>query len=490
MTHAPIRDDVDPPGRRVLESADADEAAPARERRFSLQGVVAVLVLAECALLVLLGFVPLIFPFVSDAESARPVFDRIEVPGIALALVLFVGFQKIIGGYRTGSVMRGGWSIRRGFLGTFATFSLLMMLAAAAKVTGTYSRVWFFSWMSASLLLLPLLRFALVERARRAIAEGAYVYRALSVGIGCAPLRQSEITQLTLGLSRTIPPVRLLQVEDVAQLESLVRDETIDEVYVSVPWKMAPAASRQVRSLSHLSAHVYVLPSDENMSAQLLGAQLREGRLQLHIQDRPIDGWEHLQKRTFDTAVAALALVAFAPVMLAVALAIRLETPGPVIFRQKRRGFNGRTFEVFKFRSMFHDQADAGASRQTSRGDRRVTAVGRFIRRTSLDELPQILNVLRGDMSLVGPRPHALLTTAEGKDLEEAVSAYAARHRVLPGITGLAQVNGFRGELDTIAMLKSRVHYDVEYIENWSLLLDLEILLRTVSLIFFDRRAY
>jgi len=483
-------DDVASATNCVPGNTASDAASPERERRLSLHGVVATLVVGECALLVLLGFFPLIIPFFRAGEAVSPLFERIEAPIVVLGLILFVGIQKIIGGYRITTVTRGGWSIRRGLLGTFASFFILMLLGAAGKVTGTYSRLWFFSWMSASLFLVPLLRFALVEHTRRAFARGAYVYRAVSVGIGCEPLRQSDVTRLTHGLTRTLPPLRLARIEDVPQLESLVRDSKIDEVYVSVPWEATPTAFRHVRSLSHLAAHIYVLPSEADLSAQLLGAQLRGGRLQLHVQDRPIDGWEHLQKRAFDTTIAAAALIAFSPIMLAAALAIKLESPGPVIFRQKRRGFNGRTFEVLKFRSMYHDQADSGASRQTNRNDRRVTRVGRFLRRTSLDELPQLFNVLRGDMSVVGPRPHALLTTAEGKHLEEAVSVYAARHRVLPGMTGLAQVNGLRGELDTIAKLKARVKHDIDYIDNWSLLLDVEVLLRTVSLLFYDRRAY
>ncbi len=178
------------------------------------------------------------------------------------------------------------------------------------------------------------------------------------------------------------------------------------------------------------------------------------------------------------------------PVLVLIALAIRIETRGPLFFRQVRQGFNGSNFDVLKFRSMYADQSDAFAERQTSKGDGRVTRVGRLIRRTSLDELPQLINVIRGEMSIVGPRPHALKTTAEGRTLEAAVQEYALRHRVKPGMTGWAQVNGLRGELDTIEKLRRRVQHDIEYIEKWSMGLDLKIILKTLFLVIGARGAY
>jgi exopolysaccharide biosynthesis polyprenyl glycosylphosphotransferase len=212
--------------------------------------------------------------------------------------------------------------------------------------------------------------------------------------------------------------------------------------------------------------------------------------LSLYAVERPIRGWDVWLKRKEDLAIAIAALTLFAPLMLVIAILIKLESPGPVFFRQKRAGFNGSVFEVFKFRSMFHHFADAGAERQTGRNDSRVTRVGRFIRRTSLDELPQLFNVLQGTMSIVGPRPHALQTQTEGQDLDKLVDYYASRHRVKPGITGLAQVKGLRGELDRIHKLQRRVDCDIYYIDNWSLWLDLKIVLKTILLVFYDKHAY
>lgn len=195
-------------------------------------------------------------------------------------------------------------------------------------------------------------------------------------------------------------------------------------------------------------------------------------------------------KRVFDLAGAALALVALAPVMALVALAIKLDSRGPVLFRQKRYGFNNELIEVLKFRSMYADQADAGARQLVSKGDARVTRVGRFIRKTSLDELPQLCNVLRGELSLVGPRPHALQAKAADALYHDVVDGYFARHKVKPGITGWAQVSGWRGETDTPEKIQKRVEHDLYYIDNWSVLFDLYILLRTPLALLSTNNAY
>jgi lipopolysaccharide/colanic/teichoic acid biosynthesis glycosyltransferase len=177
-------------------------------------------------------------------------------------------------------------------------------------------------------------------------------------------------------------------------------------------------------------------------------------------------------------------------VLLAIAAMIKIDSPGPVFFFQERRGFNNRRILVAKFRTMQHHSADPLAAQQTSRRDARITRVGRFLRRHSLDELPQLFNVLKGDMSLVGPRPHALGTTVEGHMLEDAVETYLARLRVKPGITGWAQVNGWRGELDVIEKAYRRVEHDLEYIRKWSLWMDMKILALTAWKLLRDENAY
>ena len=205
----------------------------------------------------------------------------------------------------------------------------------------------------------------------------------------------------------------------------------------------------------------------------------------------PIDGWGAVAKFVEDRVIAALLVVLVSPILAAAAAAIWLETGGPIIFRQPRRGWNNGIFSIYKFRTMRTDMADLEGATQATRHDPRVTRVGRVLRRTSIDELPQLLNVLKGDMSLVGPRPHALGTKAGGKPFEEAVANYMRRYRVKPGITGWAQVNGWRGETDTDQKLNGRVRFDIEYIENWSFWLDIYILVITpFSLLFRSRNAY
>jgi polysaccharide biosynthesis protein PslA len=205
---------------------------------------------------------------------------------------------------------------------------------------------------------------------------------------------------------------------------------------------------------------------------------------------RPISGWRGAVKRLTDIAIALLLLTVFSPVMLVAALAIRLASPGPVLFRQRRIGFANIGFDMLKFRTMHHRAPDRGCIRQTTRRDPRVTRVGAFLRHASLDELPQFFNVLRGEMSIVGPRPHAPGTCAGGKPYELVSPRYAARHRVLPGITGLAQVRGWRGETDTEEKLLRRLDADLEYIDNWSLWLDFAIMARTAVSIRAMRNAY
>ncbi len=191
-----------------------------------------------------------------------------------------------------------------------------------------------------------------------------------------------------------------------------------------------------------------------------------------------------------DKVIAAAALAILSPVMLLVALAVRLDSKGPILFKQNRFGFNNELIGVYKFRSMYHEMRDADASKLVTKGDPRVTRVGRFIRKTSLDELPQLFNVLKGELSLVGPRPHPTKAKAGDQLYNDVVDGYFARHKVKPGITGWAQVNGWRGETDTTEKLQRRVEHDLYYIENWSLALDLYILWRTPFALLKAENAY
>ncbi|MGD0109725.1 MAG: sugar transferase [Rhodopila sp.] len=233
------------------------------------------------------------------------------------------------------------------------------------------------------------------------------------------------------------------------------------------------------------------LPVDLRLaSGKSPAVDIAGGQRLVFLRDSPLSAIKASIKRAEDITIASLLAVILMPLMLAVAAAIILDSPGPVLFRQMRRGYNGHAFSLLKFRSMFAHLADQTAAQQTYRGDTRITRVGAFLRRHSFDELPQLFNVLCGDMSLVGPRPHAFGTRTEGRLVDEACDFYGARLRVKPGITGWAQVNGCRGVLDSVKKLERCVSLDIYYLEHWSLILDLRILLRTARYLVKDNDAY
>jgi Undecaprenyl-phosphate glucose phosphotransferase len=291
------------------------------------------------------------------------------------------------------------------------------------------------------------------------------------------------------------PPVRrsfmgLPALADLDVLEQMIRKDAVDTVLVALPWSAGEQMRTIIQRISMAPVDVYIYPGMNGLGLPLCRADHAFDLPLLMACTRPIGGWRAFIKRAEDIALALGLLAFISPAMVTIALAIKLTSKGPVFFRQRRLGYNNRVIEVLKFRSMYFHLSDADANQQVSRGDKRVTPVGAWLRRTSLDELPQLLNVLKGEMSLVGPRPHALATTAGGLALEEAVPVYPSRHRVKPGITGWAQINGYRGALDSVDKIVLRVNHDLYYIENWSLTLDLKILWRTARLVFADDNAF
>jgi Undecaprenyl-phosphate glucose phosphotransferase len=282
---------------------------------------------------------------------------------------------------------------------------------------------------------------------------------------------------------------KLGKVDDIVEFARRTR---VDLVLFALP------ISAETRILEMLKK-LWVLPVDIRLSAHTNKLRFRPRSYSylgevptLDVFEAPITDWDLVTKWLFDRVVGGLALLAALPVMALVALAVRLDSPGPVLFRQKRFGFNNERIDVYKFRSMYHHQADPTASKVVTKNDPRVTRVGRFIRKTSLDELPQLFNVVfSGNLSLVGPRPHAVQGKLQSRLFDEAVDGYFARHRVKPGITGWAQINGWRGEVDTDEKIQKRVEFDLYYIENWSVLLDLYILLKTpLALMTKNENAY
>ena len=259
----------------------------------------------------------------------------------------------------------------------------------------------------------------------------------------------------------------------------------IDQILVAVPWTHSDVIEQAIVELRKQALPVMLLPDLQSVEYISRPAQL--GPLPVFELKRAALGpSELLMKRALDVSIASAALIMLSPLLLLTAIAIKLDSRGPVLFRQRRHGFNNTEFRIFKFRSM-RVAEDGAQIKQAVRGDPRVTRVGSFLRKSSIDELPQLLNVIRGEMSLVGPRPHAI---AHNEAWIKMVENYAQRHNILPGITGLAQVNGFRGEADTPDKIDARVKLDLKYIASWSLALDVKILVRTVAVLFFQKQAY
>ncbi len=426
----------------------------------------------------------------SAARAGNFALENWQVAGMLFVVFAQLLWGNVLGAYNTEKVFKRSYILARFPLSILASFCLLLIVAVASKVAGDYSRLWFFSWFGLTLLSLQLMRLAFFVIVDRWLLKGHCVFKAFAIGIQCDPLRLSTVLLNTERQVRVVYGTRLERMEDIVRLSDPIAEGRIDRVYISTPWERLPQVLAHVDLLRHLSTEVLIVP-EHPLDARLVDVtDYGGGRLSFCAMREPIRGWNSWLKHKVDVCGAGLGLALLAPLLVLVALAIRLETRGPVLFRQTRTGFNGRTFELLKFRSMYTDLTDSHAEVQTSREDPRVTRIGRFIRRTSIDELPQLLNVLKGEMSLIGPRPHALATTAEGRNLEELVEHYAVRHRVKPGLTGLAQVNGYRGELDSVEKLRKRVDFDLEYIEKHTFWLDLKILVRTFMLLLHDTNAY
>ncbi len=417
---------------------------------------------------------------------------------------LMVALLSWLNLYSIGAMLNPVRSLVRVCAGWSAAAASVAAVVFFLKLGDEFSRVWLAAWFLSGALVLTMSRLVIAAQARRWSQAGRLNRRAVIYGSGpaCAALVKA------LEADRNTD-IRICGVFDdrgderagdntggypnrgrLGDLIAFSRSTRVDLVLLALP---ISAENRLMGLLEKL----WVLPVDIRLAASASRLRLARsaydfvGNVALvALADKPISDWGMVAKAVFDKVVAALALVALSPVMALTALAIRLDSKGPVIFRQKRYGFNNELIEVYKFRSMYTDMTDVTASKLVTKDDPRVTKVGRIIRKTSLDELPQLLNVLTGSLSLVGPRPHAVSAKAAGKLYDEAVDSYFARHKVKPGITGWAQINGWRGETDTEEKLVKRIEHDLEYIENWSLLLDLWIVLRTPMSLLKTENAY
>jgi len=383
-------------------------------------------------------------------------------------------------------------------------FLVALSLAFFIKFEDTISRSWAAGWYLVGLVTLFADRLVLTSLVRRWARSGRLVRRVIIVGGGregatlVQALEHEADSDLRIcgvfddrGGDRSPEVVAgIPKLGTVDDLIEFTRRTRVDLILVSLPLTAEERVLHMVRKL-------WVLPVDVRLAAHMSKLRFRPRAYSyignvpvLDIFDKPIADWNMVMKSAFDIVAGGLIFLGMLPVMAITALAIKLDSPGPVFFRQRRLGFNNEVIEVFKFRSLHHKHTDPTASKVVTKNDPRVTRVGRFIRKTSIDELPQLLNVLRGELSLVGPRPHAVEANTANKLWEEVVDGYFARHRVKPGITGWAQINGWRGEVNTPEKLQNRVEHDLYYIENWSLLFDLYILLRTPFALLNSENAY
>ncbi|MEZ5622112.1 MAG: undecaprenyl-phosphate glucose phosphotransferase [Burkholderiaceae bacterium] len=384
----------------------------------------------------------------------------------------------------------------------FSWLSLLAILALCGWATdsfGLFDPAVLAWWALLTPALLWIVTYAGRQVLRRHAARPEYRRRAIVVGAGAAGARVAQALRAHSGNGvdlagyfddrqddRVHEQARGQVLGRLADAAGYVRAHGVHHVYITLPLGSQPRIVELMEALQDTTASIYYVPD-------VFGISIIQGRLQdIHgvpvvcLCDTPFTGSHLLMKRASDIVLASAILLLIWPLMLAIAIGVRLSSPGPVIFRQRRNGLDGDEIVVWKFRSM-RTQDDGPVVQQATRGDPRITPFGAFLRRTSLDELPQFINVLQGRMSIVGPRPHAV---AHNEEYRRLIKAYMVRHKVRPGITGWAQIHGHRGETDTLDKMQARVEYDLSYLRNWSLLMDLQIIARTIKLVFFDRKAY
>jgi Undecaprenyl-phosphate glucose phosphotransferase len=509
--------EIDPANRFSMDAvrkieAQADGAAPggmndvARQvasqyRRDTMSPVMVsgVLRMAEFALLFLSGLC--VYFYIVGVFTYLAWQYPLAIAAASFVAVLLLDVSDC---YQVSALMRPVANFGRVLLVWAGTFALMALTAFIMKMSEDFSRLFFGTWFVVGFLVIFVLRLVMSKLIRRWARDGRMERRAVIVGGGKAAellirsVEQQPYNDIRIcGIfddrdDKRSPPIvaGYPKLGNISELMEFARIARIDMLIVSLP---LTAETRVLQLLKKL----WVLPVDIRLSAHSNALQFRPRAYSyigsvpmLDIFDKPINDWDSVAKRAFDIVFSTVGIVLFSPVMLATAIAIKLDSKGPVLFRQKRHGFNNEVVEVYKFRSMYTDKSDPTAKQTVTKNDPRVTRVGRFIRKTSIDELPQFFNALLGSLSLVGPRPHAIAAQSHNLLYNEVVDGYFARHKVKPGVTGWAQINGWRGEMDTNEKIRMRTEYDLYYIENWSLLFDLRILLLTPIRLLNTENAY
>jgi Undecaprenyl-phosphate glucose phosphotransferase len=437
-----------------------------------------------------------------DTFSLQPIDQYVRVAWLAGVAYALIG--ELSGCYDIDArfTLRIGWTrVMTAWLGCGVA---MLTVAFFMKTSGSFSRSWTIFWFVSVALGLIVVRGGITIALRSMKRKGVFNQRVAIFGSGSQSDRLARyigsngaLTIDLVGCSDDRGDHRLDDSDrrlpfrgGLATLLSDIRAGRVDQVIVAMPLPAEIQLEHVVGKLSMLPVLVRLAPDLSDFALAGRSMVMLGDIPLMTLFERPINGVNQISKRIEDLVLGSLLLILFAPLFALVALAIKLDSRGTVFFRQDREGFNHQTFRIWKFRSMRNDALQYDQISQVTAGDRRVTRVGRILRGSSIDELPQLINVVRGEMSLVGPRPHAPSTKVAGILFSEATQNYAARHRVKPGMTGWAQVNGWRGETDTDEKLLKRVECDLFYIEHWSIGFDLYIIIRTFAAVLFPKSAY
>jgi putative colanic acid biosynthesis UDP-glucose lipid carrier transferase len=390
--------------------------------------------------------------------------------------------------------------IALGVLGRWmALLVTLLVIGYATKFSEYYSRLAMVTWAVLAPAFVVAVTLALHEIMRRYLLSPSNARRTVMAGCTEASVdlakrlsRCSEFGMEVVGFFDDRGKDRLnvnAQVQLLGKLGDLaayIREHNVEVIFIALPFRQVARVMALVEELRDTTASIYYLPDIPLFDLIQARSIVIEGIPAISMCETPFFGYRAIAKRVTDVLISATVLILAAPLMLAIAVLVRLSSPGPVIFRQRRYGLNGEEIVVYKFRTMTVTE-DGATIVQATKSDPRTTRVGRFLRRYSLDELPQLINVLEGPMSLVGPRPHAV---AHNEAYRKLIKGYMVRHKVKPGITGLAQVNGLRGETRNLEQMEARVRYDLDYLRNWSFQLDILILAKTFYCVFIDAKAF
>lgn len=438
-----------------------------------------------------IGYQTLVLEATADADTFLAVG--------ALVFANFFALTSAQQNYRPTNLINTGRQFRYVTMNWLFIFFVLTAVAFTLKIATNFSRGSTLSFFVLGLVCLLTFRWVLARYLKGALATGAFAEQRIILisergqqstsraldelrQCGYRPVKIVEITSAEIDSTGVTTSLS----QKIQSVISISQTDPVDYVFLLLKWNKPHLINNLVQMLRALPIPVHLLP-DENVETFL---SARSGNIgttfTVELQRAPLSKSERALKRAFDVISAASILILLSPLMLLTALMIKIDSPGPALFRQKRNGFNGSVFSIYKFRSM-RVLEDGAHIPQATRDDPRVTRLGRWLRRTSIDELPQLFNVLTGDMSLVGPRPHAV---AHNNEYQTVVSNYAFRHHVKPGITGWAQVNGLRGKTQTVDLMAKRVEFDLWYINHWSLWLDLRIIIKTALMTARQPSAY